>query len=81
VFKQELRQRQDKTITATSAALAGLNGRSVQALRDLLDDPECPHGVKARVALGQLRARRDAAELDDLTERVNELERRLNEHT
>ena len=76
-FKAELRRRQDQAIAATSAALAGLSGRAVEALRDLLADSECSQSVKARVALGVLSARREATELDDLSERVAELERRL----
>ena len=78
-FKSELRARQDLTIAATAAALTGLSGEAVKALRDLLNDPECPPSVRARVALGALKARRDAAELDDLAERVQALEDALNE--
>ena len=78
-FKTELRARQNRAIKATTAALTGMAGRAVQALRDLLNDAETPPSVKARVALGWLRERRAAVELDDLAERVALLEDALNE--
>jgi hypothetical protein len=79
-FKAELRARQDRAIAATTAALVGLSGDAVEALRDLLRDSETPASVKARVALGWLRERREAVELADLVERVGALEQLLEEH-
>jgi AcrR family transcriptional regulator len=76
-FKSELRERQDKTIAATTAALVGLSGKAVEALRDLLQDALTPPSVKARVALGWLREKREAVELADLARRVGDLERAL----
>ena len=74
-FKAELHKRQDQTIAATTAAIVGLSGKAIEALRDLLTDPETPPSVKARVALGWLQRSRDAVRLDDLAQRVAELER------
>jgi hypothetical protein len=75
-FKAELRQRQDDAIAATAAALVGLSGRAIEALRDLLESVDTPPSVKARVALGWLREKRRTVELDDLAARVQALEER-----
>jgi hypothetical protein len=77
VFKAELRKRQDKAVAQTTAALVGMSGDAIEALRDLLQDPETPPGVKARVALGWLQERRKAVELDDLAQRIGALEELL----
>jgi phage terminase small subunit len=77
VFKAELRKRQDQTIKATSAALVGLSGEAIQALQDLLTDPDTTPAVKARVALGWLEHTRKTVELDGLSERVRILEESL----
>jgi len=76
-FERALRQRQDSETRALTAALVGLSGRAVKALRDLLTDPETPPSVRARAALGWLRERRQAVELDDLAQRVGRLEELL----
>jgi phage terminase small subunit len=73
-FKTALRDRQDATIKATTAALVGLSGEAIQALHDLLIDTETPSAVKARVALGWLDHTRKTVELDDLAQRVADLE-------
>ena len=75
-FKAELRKRQDEAVTAVTAALSGLTGEAIEALHDLLANPETSASVKARVALGWLSERRKALELDELTRRVMVLEER-----
>jgi AcrR family transcriptional regulator len=78
-FKSELRRRQDEVITAATAALAGLSGRAIETLQSILDDPEAGASVKARVALGWLKEKREAVELDDLAARVSLLEQKLDD--
>lgn len=77
VFKTELRKRQDQAIAATTAALVGLSGEAVKVLRDILADPDATNAVKCRVALGWLREKREAVELQDLAARVSALEEQI----
>lgn len=73
-FKAELRARQDETIAAASAALAGLAGEAIGTLRDVLKDDSATHASQVRAALGILQERRRIGELDDLADRVTRLE-------
>ena len=73
-FKAELKRRQDATIRTTTAALVGLSGDAVDALRDLLSNVETPAAVRCRAALGWLAQMRQSVELADLAERVSRLE-------
>jgi len=73
-FRAELHRRQDEALSAVTAALAGGMGSAVQALAGVLDDPECPQAVKARVALGWLREGRAMVETNNLVGRVAALE-------
>jgi hypothetical protein len=78
-FKAELSERQSKETTALSAALAGLSSTAIETLAELMDDPEAPASVRARVALGTLKERRDVIELSELEERLAAVERLLEE--
>jgi len=78
-FKAALDDRQDRETRALTAALAGLSSDAMQALHELVTDPTTPPSVRARVALGWLRERRDAIELDALAQRVAALEKLANE--
>ena len=73
-FRAELARRQDATIKATTAALVGLSGDAVQALRSILQSKDTPAAVKVRAALGWLAQMRQSVELADLAERVSKLE-------
>ena len=75
-FKAALRARQDQVIAGAVAALAGLAGDAVEALRDVLDDDEASHGVRVRAALGVLAQVQNMIELRDLVDRVAALEAR-----
>jgi hypothetical protein len=77
VFKAELSARQTAILAQVTAAMVGLSGRAVETLRDVLDDKEATASVKVRAALGWLQQARQGVELQDLAERVTELERRL----
>jgi len=78
-FQAALDRRQDRETRALSAALGGLAGEAVAALHALVTDEGTPPTVRARVALGWLRERRDAIELDALAQRVAALEKLANE--
>ncbi len=73
-FRQELRNRQDETIGAAAAALAGLTGKAIKTLHDLLNDKKASHNIKLRAALAILQEGRRTAELDGLIERMREIE-------
>jgi hypothetical protein len=79
-FKRELANRQDNETTALSAALAGMSSDAIQTLHDLMTDKSVSPSVRARVALGWLKERRDALELDELAQRIAALEEALNEN-
>jgi len=76
-FKAELRARQDETIAAASAALAGLAGDAIDTLRKVLTDPGASHASRVRAALGILQERRRIGELDELASRVTLLEQKM----
>jgi len=76
-FKAELRQRQDKVLAATTAALVGLSGEAVTALSEVLSNPTATDAVKVRAALGWLRHARESVELSALAERVTVLETKI----
>jgi hypothetical protein len=76
-FKAELSRRQGAILASVTASLVGLSGEAVAVLREVLRDPDASHAVKVRAALGWLRERRDSIELQDLAERVGELERQI----
>jgi len=77
VFKASLHKRQSETISAATAALSGLVGEAVETLRKVLEDKNASDAVRVRAALGILQERRRATELDELSERVSQLEDRL----
>lgn len=76
-FKSELRRRQDAVVTSLTAAIVGLAGESVEALRDILRDAKTSPSVKARVGLGWLAQMGKVVELADLADRVSKLEGQL----
>jgi len=73
-FKAALDSRLDTETRALTAALGGLSSKAIEALHDLVTDPETPPSVRARVALGWLDKRGDVIELSQLSERVSKLE-------
>ena len=76
-FRAELRARQDEAAAAMAAGLAGLAGKALSVLDGVMDDDEAGDSVKVRAALGVVSERRKAQELDVLSGRVADLERRL----
>jgi len=74
VFKAELRARQDAALAGVTSALAGLSGRAVELLQDIIADKSASDNVRVRAASFWLRHTRDALELADLTQRVQKLE-------
>jgi len=69
-FLAELRRRQDAATSGTVAALVGLTGEAIAALRALLDGDGVSDAVKARVGLGVLAERHRASEIEILREVV-----------
>lgn len=76
-FKAELRKRQDAVVSSVTAALVGLAGEAVAALRDILESKSASDAVKVRAALGWLGQMRQSVELADLSERVSRLEEQI----
>lgn len=76
-FRAELSERQAAILAQVTAAMVGLSGRAVETLRDVLDDGEASASVKVRAALGWLQAARQGVELQDLAQRVDRLEERM----
>ncbi|MFZ5919306.1 MAG: hypothetical protein ACOYZ7_20430 [Chloroflexota bacterium] len=77
MFKAELRKRQDEILAATTAALVGMTGDAVATLRAVMQNKDAGDAVKVRAALGWLAHTRNAVELDDLAQRITELEERM----
>ena len=73
-FRAELRKRQDQALAAATAALSGLAGDAVGTLAGVMGDGEASPAARVRAAAVILAERRKVAELDDLAERVAELE-------
>ena len=79
-FEACLAERQDKATAGLAAALCGLTDEAIATLRALLADTDgTPPTVRARVALGVLKERRDVIELKDVVERVQEVEQLVEE--
>ena len=76
-FKAELRKRQNALVSSVTAALIGLAGESVKALRDILESKSATDAVKCRAALGWLAQMRQSVELVDLADRLDEVEQKL----
>lgn len=77
LFKAELRARQDGIVSSVTAALVGLAGDAVEALKSILASKDASDAVKVRAALGWLAQMRQSVELADLAERVTALEQTL----
>ena len=73
-FLAELRARQDALTGATTAALAGGVGLALDTLAYVMVDPEATPAARVRAAVAWLTAWRNVAELDDLTQRITDLE-------
>lgn len=76
-FKAELWKRQDAIVSSVTAALVGLAGDAVAALRDILESKNASDSVKVRAALGWLAQMRQSVELADLVDRIGRLEKVL----
>jgi len=76
-FNAALRKEQDKLIASTTAALAGGAGQALETLVDVMTDKSATAAARVRAAVAWLKAWRDAATLDDLTQRIEALEATL----
>ena len=73
-FQAALREAERGVLTATSRRLAGLGGRAVQVLKDVMGDPEVPAAVRVRAADAVLAKTLQLRETVDLEERLSALE-------
>jgi len=76
-FRAELRSRQDRAISAAVAALSGLAGDAVKALKKTLTDADASPSARVRAALGILEQVRNLSTFAQLEDRIIELEARL----
>jgi len=76
-FKAELRARQDAALLSVTASLAGLSGKSVELLEDVIGDPNASDNVRVRAALGWLKHCSQVIELEALADRVSQLEQQI----
>lgn len=79
VFQRELRRRQDAVLSSVTSSLVGMAGACVETLHGILTDETAKAAVRARIALGWLAQMQKSVELQDLVERVSELEQKLSE--
>jgi len=73
-FEACLNERQDQATAGLAMALCGLTDKAMETLRDLLNSDDTPPTVRARVAQGILKERREVIELDELARRVDDVE-------
>lgn len=73
-FRDALREQQDRLTAATAARLSGGAGQALKTLEDAMSDLDASFAVRVRAAIAWLKARRDAVEIDELTERITALE-------
>jgi len=76
-FTAALDSRMDRETKALSASLGGLSSVAISTLYEIMADRNAPPSVRARVALGLLRERRNAIELDQLVKRMDALEEKV----
>lgn len=73
-FRAELRNEQDLLTAHIAAALAGQAADALDTLVRLHKDKSTPAGVRRAAARDVVAERRKAAELDDLTARIEKIE-------
>jgi len=76
-FRAELRRRQGQALAAATAALSGLAGKALGVLDGVMDSKDATDAAKLRAAGLVLSERWRAAELNELSERIRELEEAL----
>lgn len=76
-FRAALRAEQDKLLAATSARLAGGAELALKTFEDVMSDPDASQASRVRAGVAWLDARRKMLELDDLAERITQLEGKL----
>lgn len=74
-FHDILTARMDEKMSASAAALVGMTGDALQTLHDLMTDGDVGAGVRERAAKDWLDATRRQVELNELAQRVAELEK------
>jgi hypothetical protein len=76
-FRAELASRQDAVLAAVTSGLADDAQQARAVLRETMQSPDTPPGVKVRAALGIIDAALRLMELLTLAQRVGDLERRM----
>lgn len=76
-FVSELKKRQDQLLEAVTMSLTGLTVRACEVLAEVMDSETASDACRTRAAIAALRYSGEWRELGELSERVMQLEMRL----